>query len=800
LNHRILVPGHEGETAFAPEEFPLALSVGGAHGLLVERAGSAAGVGPRLNWANGGVLLEPVAGSGVSLNGKPLMAPARLEHGDVLELAGKKLVFSRDGMTLRLSPGQLPGQTATGTTGDEPSEFIKPVPFQPGLASRKTWRDVIRPFPVAVAAIFLALGSVAWFLLSARSVEIRSEPPGAQVEISSGGFSVELGGRYLMRTGSYRVRLQLDGYHVLDQELQVSELQNQSYQMRLEKLPGLLQISSIPASGTEVLVDGKHVGITPLEALSVQAGPRTIRIEAPRYFPYELQMDVQGMGIEQSIMAELSPRWAEVSLASQPAGAEILVDGEPVGRTPLTVEILDGTHELQLSLEGYKSWIDRIEVTPGQAMALPPVQMVRADGLVKIRTNPAGASITVDGQFRGQSPLDLALPPGRSYQLRASKAGYKSTSQNLTVSSGKDIDVSLSLQPFLGEVRIRSNPGDATVYVDGKESGRTGENFELSAVPHRIEIRKPGFSTYTVTITPRPGFAQEVRAELKTVEQARIAALPRIVTSSAGHELRLVQPGRFSMGTSRREQGRRSNESLRQAEITRRYYIATREVTNDQFRQFSKQHNAGSYKGLDLNRDDYPASGVSWDQAVEYCNWLSAQDGLPAAYTRTGDGWRLAEPYNKGYRLPTEAEWAWAARYQGGIGELKFPWGGSMPPVAGAGNFADISAKQILGLVLQEYNDGYAAAAPVGKFSANAMGLSDLGGNVAEWVHDYYQTYPGAVSELFTDPMGPVSGEMHVIRGSSWRHATLSELRIAYRDFDKQARPDVGFRLARFAE
>jgi len=800
LNHRILVPGAGGESAFSEAEFPLALSIDDTGGLLLDTSKRLDTHELRFNWAHGGILAEPVAGSAVNLNGKPLQAPARLEHGDVLEVAGKRLEFSRDGLTLRLSHAGSSSSISAVGTEDEAIEIIEPVPFQPGLRGRKTVRDFIRPFPLAIAGTFMVLGALAWFLLTAKSVEILSDPAGARVEISSGGPSVELGGRFLMRAGTYQVRLELDGYHTLEQQLRVGELQNQSYQWALEKLPGRLSISSSPVSGAEVLIDGEQMGVTPLQALSVMAGPRTIIVQAPRYFPYQQQLDVQGMNLEQEVAAELLPRWAEVKLDSQPAGATLLVDGELVGQTPLTVEILEGSHDLQLSLDGYKSWVEPIEVTAGQAMELPAVKMVRADGLVKIRTNPAGASITVDGRFRGQSPLDLALPPGRSYELRASKAGFQSASRRLQVSSGEDQLLSLQLPPFLGDVSVLSNPGDATVYVDGKESGRTGQKFELSAVPHRIEIRKPGFSTYTVTITPRPGFAQEVRAELKTLEEARIAALPRIVMSSAGHELRLVQPGRFGMGTSRREQGRRSNESLRQVEVTRRYYMATREVTNDQFRRFRKQHSSGSYKNLDLNRDDYPVSGVSWEQAVEYCNWLSGQDGLPAAYVTSSDGWRLVEPYNQGYRLPTEAEWAWAARYQGGTGELKFPWGSSMPPVAGAGNFADITAKQILSLVLQDYNDGYAAAAPVGKFTANAMGLSDLGGNVAEWVHDYYQTYPGAVSELFTDPMGPVSGEMHVIRGSSWRHATLSELRIAYRDFDKEARPDLGFRLARFAE
>lgn len=793
MNHRIRIPGSQGGREFLPADCPLALVAAG-NGLGVERAAEARSPLLRLQWAHGALLAEPIPGLQATLNGAVLEAPARLHHGDILQTGGQQVLYSQQLDAISL---ESLGSDAQDAVEDQ---VIRPAEFKPGQASKKTWKDFIRPLPLAIAGTFLVLALLAWFLLTARSVEIVTEPPGAAVSVIEGGFNFQLGGRYLMRSGSYRLRLEMPGYQPLETELLVSGLQNQSHALVMQKLPGILSVTSDPFSGAQVSVDGQPVGNTPLLAHPVAAGKRTIRVEAPRYFPFQVELQVEGMEVAQSIVAQLAPRWAQVSVSSAPPGAELLVDGDPVGTTPLAAELLEGNHDLQLSLDGYKSWVQSLAVQAGVDVSLPTVQMARSDGLVKVRTTPPGASITVNGQFRGQSPVDLALAPGRSHELRASKAGYQPASRRVQVRSGEDQTVSMTLAAFLGEVRVLSMPGDATVYVDGREAGRSGESFSLPSVPHRIEIRKPGFAPHTATITPRPGFAQEIRAQLQTLEQARVAAIPRILTSSAGHELRLIQPGRFGMGTSRRERGRRANESLRQVEITRRYYIATREVTNDQFRQFSPKHDSGSFQGVSLNHDEYPVSSVSWEDAVEYCNWLSQRDGLPPAYEKTPQGWQLAEPLNRGYRLPTEAEWAWAARYQGGTGELTLPWGSSMPPLAGAGNFADITAKRILSLVLEDYNDGYATAAPAGKFTANALGLHDLGGNVAEWTHDYYQTYPGAVSDLFTDPMGPASGEMHVIRGSSWRHATLTELRMAYRDFDKEARPDLGFRVARFAE
>jgi formylglycine-generating enzyme required for sulfatase activity len=101
--------------------------------------------------------------------------------------------------------------------------------------------------------------------------------------------------------------------------------------------------------------------------------------------------------------------------------------------------------------------------------------------------------------------------------------------------------------------------------------------------------------------------------------------------------------------------------------------------------------------------------------------------------------------------------------------------------------------------VLQGYDDGYPATAPVGSFPPNAIAMFDLGGNVAEWVHDVY-AIPPPDSPLERDPTGPAAGELHVILGSSFLQGSVSELRLSYRDYATKPRADVGFRIARYAE
>jgi formylglycine-generating enzyme required for sulfatase activity len=134
-----------------------------------------------------------------------------------------------------------------------------------------------------------------------------------------------------------------------------------------------------------------------------------------------------------------------------------------------------------------------------------------------------------------------------------------------------------------------------------------------------------------------------------------------------------------------------------------------------------------------------------------------------------------------------------------GTAPLKYAWGNNLPIPAGTDNYGDQSAGALLGGSLPDYNDSESVTAPVGSFEPNARGLHNMGGNVSEWVHDLYTIYPSSQGSLVQDPIGPSEGEYHVIRGASWMDDSVSELRLSYRDYGNERRPDVGFRVARAA-
>ncbi len=795
----IVIDTAAGSRRLTPAELPIRIGSGSVADIRVPGPVTGEVIGLISSLDDKPFLQVTGGASALFVNGEPVPATRWLSDADVITAGVLRVECHFDAEAIRFSVAYTDTEYATLPPGGAPARGEgteiaprRPVAFQ-AQADRRRWSWL------AYAALAL-LAAAALDLFTATAVRVEVIPADARVDLHGSWVPVKLAGRYLLRPGRYSVELSATGYEPRTAELAVGDARSQDFRYELRKLPGKVLIRAKPPVPVRVAVDGKETAAGPDGSYSVAAGAHSLTVMAKRYQDFTSMVEVEGREVRQTVVAELKPDWADVAVTTQPDGAAILVAGEALGTTPATVPVPAGGVELELRKDGYKPWRQTLAVSAGEKIELPLVRLQETDGLLAVVTNPAGAAVTIDGRYRGTTPLDAEIAPGGAHDVIVTRPGYETVRRRVTVERRAAASLRLDLVQRVGVVRIEADPPDAELLVNGVARGAASQELSLPAVAQRIEVRKTGFAPFVASVTPTPGLPQVVKVQLLTPQQAVLAATPRTVTTKQGSVLRLVEPGSFVMGAPRREQGRRPNESERPVRLTRRFYIGLREVTNNEFREFRPTHTSGAEKYQELAGGDHPVVMLSWEDAASFCNWLSDRDGLQPAYAPREGALRLAEPATTGYRLPTEAEWEWASRYNGGGGTRRYPWGDHMPPEEGAGNFADQSAKGIVPNVLSTYNDGYPVTAPVGSFKPSPLGLFDTGGNAAEWVNDLYTVYGAESAAEATDPTGPAAGQYHVIRGSSWRHASISELRYAFRDFGDQGRLDVGFRLARYAE
>jgi formylglycine-generating enzyme required for sulfatase activity len=826
LNVEMILREPLGERPFASGDFPV--SIGGAGSDVVVPARS---TGP-IAWLamqDGQLFVQPADDEASVLhNGARITGSTWLRNGDVLDAGAGRLKLRIEGgrRVLEVVAGGHGNVTAPPVAADssslagagaDESERIEPVAFR---AQAATGAGDARRWParrLAVGLAGLALAAAAALVFTSTPVQVEIDPAPQRIAFDGGWPGLKLGSSHLLRPGSYTLVAEREGYAALRAPVTVDRDRGQVLRYRLTPLPGRLRIV-MPVPGS-VSIDGQPAGKAPGE-FRLSAGTHKLLIDTERYVDYVADVRVEGFGKLQSIEPKLTPGWSKVTVETDPAGAGVIVAGKERGRTPLSLDLDAGSYRLELRRDGFKSWISDVQVKANEPLRVGPVKLGLPDGRLVVRSRPAGASVTIGGAYRGRTPLELDVRPDLQQTVSVTRDGWEPVIREIAVAAGQSAIVDVDLTPILGEVIVRAKPQDAQLLVDGEARGAANQTLRLPATRHTLEIRKPGYAPFRTTVTPRPGLAQSVEATLlegvapsaATVSAqatagagaaagatpGELVALTPTVRAKPGLELKLVPAGEYTMGSPRREAGRRANESQRPVKLERRFYMGLREVTNAEFRQFRPEHRSGFILQQTLDLDRQPAVNVSWQDAAGYCNWLSAQEGLAPAYETRGGRLAPVTPVTNGYRLPTEAEWEWVAR--GAAGSLrKYPWGDALPVPAGAGNYADRSAQALVPLVMPDYDDGFAATAPVAGFAPDARGFFDLGGNVAEWTHDLYTVQPPATS-VAIDPAATGDGGLRVIRGSSWKSSAVTELRLAHRDYGDGKRNDLGFRIARYAQ
>jgi formylglycine-generating enzyme required for sulfatase activity len=538
---------------------------------------------------------------------------------------------------------------------------------------------------------------------------------------------------------------------------------------------GKLVVTSDPPDA-EVILNGTPQGKAPLTLERVISGNYTLELHKDQYYYPETRSVKIEDGKTTPVPVTFRPRFGTLVIQSDPPDAEIIFDGTPKGKTPLTLErVISSNYTLELRKELYLDWTGTVQIKDGQTTTMPPIPLTPNFGTLEVNYKPEGATVYLNEKMIGNTPLPPVKLKPDTYSLRVTAGDkYRDVSPPVVLANGQTLLLEEELQRLKGGVKVLSNPPDADIYLNGGNLGITPKNMgltpkvlkELDADDYTLKLTKEGYKNYTQTLRIREGMLPNIDVTLIKVPIEKTH--PR-----DNAKMVLIPAGEFQMGCN---DGGNDEKPVHTVYLDA-FYMDKYEVTNAQYAKFlndyGKNTDAAGHELIDFDdgnclieksgifrRKYRPKSGYENHPVVEV-TWYGA-----AAY---------AQYYGK--RLPTEAEWEKAAR--GGLVGKKYPWGDNI--THNEANYYGTGGK----------DDKWSGTSPVGSFAPNGYGLYDMAGNVWEWCADEYDS--GYYSKsLKNNPKGPGIAitlgnnnftnvyTMRVIRGGAWRYSP-SYLRCACR-------------------
>ncbi len=481
---------------------------------------------------------------------------------------------------------------------------------------------------------------------------------------------------------------------------------------------------------------------------------------------YVMQLSEQAPVImTQMVMFQVKPADARatVMIRREAAGAQEEVFGitDAEGSVAKTREY--GTYTYRVMAENYHNTEGRFTLDNRGETHIENVSLRRNGANVTLSV-ASDADIYVNDQKRGTRSWTGLLRAG-TYQVECRQQNHRSSFRTITVEEDKDAAVTLTPPaPVTGTLAVNSSPLRATIKIDGKDYGQTPKMLsDVLIGRHTLTLSREGYEDARTTIEIAEQQTTDVNLTLKEKPKATTPSVGGTPNVSGGRTFTVngvsfvmmpVEGGTFQMGGTA-EQGNDAYEWEKPAHSVTlsSYSIGQTEVTQALW-QAVMGSNPSKWIG-----DNLPVEQVSWNDCQTFITKLNQLTGQK-------------------FRLPTEAEWEFAAR--GGRQSKGYKYSGS-------NTLADVAW----------YDDNSGRKThPVATKQPNELGLYDMSGNVYEWCQDWYDMNYYKISPS-NNPAGPTSGSYRVSRGGSWYFFARS-WRVSYRISSKpsDAGSHRGFRLA----
>ncbi|MDD2597754.1 MAG: PEGA domain-containing protein [Kiritimatiellae bacterium] len=338
---------------------------------------------------------------------------------------------------------------------------------------------------------------------------IHSDPEGAEITVNHRERGITPLTITDLPAGRYLIRASHEGYSDSFESTTLQPGITRNVKLMLTPELGLLLVDSEPA-GAEVTTKGVSLGSTPLLVTTLRPGDHRLSISLPGFQTKEIDLTLNGRTPHKEVVALVADS-GTLNITSEPAGAEVQINGITRGRTPCEIDrIPGGSVKLEVRQDGYTPHLRDIALAAGERQQVN-IQLEPLPGSLKIVTIPEGARVYLGNEFKGESPHNFVdITPG-SYRIRVELAGHTPMARDIEVEKGTSRTEEFRLTGNTGILTIITAPAGATILVNGKKAGITeADKAGTSAVSNPLSIGDIMAGEHEVEII-RQGYAPQKR-------------------------------------------------------------------------------------------------------------------------------------------------------------------------------------------------------------------------------------------------------------------------------------------------